>query len=190
MFPLARAVGTVYPPLYYSHLNSLAVELIEVGRIAEAHNISKIVLASPYVGAYPEYRETITDIEMRGRRASRSIVFIKQYNLPAQNVVQMPLAQQSSQISPLSDYQESARVFDLQKWKENMVKESNGDHKNNKPNKDMSQDEILYEIMNIFTESDMDLETRLEMLESIQKLAAKKRAKKQEKDKDKDPDQD
>lgn len=71
-----------------------------------------------------------------------------------------------------------------------MVKESNGDHKNNKPNKDMTQDEILYEIMNIFTESDMDLETRLEMLESIQKLAAKKRAKKQEKDKDKDPDQD
>jgi signal recognition particle GTPase len=102
----------------------------------------------------------------------------------------MPLAQQSSLINPLSDYQESARVLDLQKWKEKMVKESNGDHKDKKSNKDMSQDEILYEIMNIFTESDMDLETRLEMLESIQKLAAKKRAKKKGEVTDKDPDQD
>ncbi|MGA9774223.1 MAG: hypothetical protein WBV94_34665 [Blastocatellia bacterium] len=202
LFPLVRVVGTSDPYKYYHFLNSYAVELSEVGRLDDAHNVCKIVLASPYAFAYPEWRETGNDIALRRyrprsirikatphRALKKNTVLRKNHNVLHLPMLNLERDNTPSKPAPL-DSDRPAQVFDLQKWKEKMVKESNGDHKNNKSNKDMTQDEILYEIMNIFTESDMDLEIRLEMLESIQKLAAKKRAKKQEKDKDKDPDQD
>ena len=193
MLPLVRAVSLSCPPIYYHHLNGLAVELLEVGRLTEARNVINIVLASPFVNAYPECRETNIDIEVRGRRASRSIVSISQYNLDAQNVVQMPLAEHQSGDrldDPLSGCQELGQVFDLQLWKEKMVKEPNGDDKTNKTPQEMGQDELLYEIINLFTEPDMDVGTRIEMLESIQKIAARRRSKKQDKNPGKDDDQD
>jgi len=144
MFTLARAVSRFYPPIYYNPLNGFAVELLEVGRIAEARNVCNIVLASPVAAAYPACRETSMDIDLRGR--------IK------------------------------------------MGKEPNGDNQGGKANKGKTQDEMLYEIMNIFTDSDMDWGIRFEMLEAIQQLAAKQRAKKHEKDaatdKDRDEDKD
>jgi tetratricopeptide (TPR) repeat protein len=74
LFPLARALGRLRPYLYYEHLNSLAVELMEAGRLEEARNASRIALASPFAGAYPEWLETGDEIELRGRRACRSVV--------------------------------------------------------------------------------------------------------------------
>lgn len=74
LFPLTRALAQEQPYLFYEHLNSLAVELGEVGRIEEARNICKITLASPYAFAYPEWRETSDDIERKGYRQSRSAV--------------------------------------------------------------------------------------------------------------------
>ena len=71
-----------------------------------------------------------------------------------------------------------------------MGKEPNGDHQDGKANQNKTQDEMLYEIMNLFTESDMDREIRLEMLEAMQELAAKQRAKKQQEKPDKDSDED
>ena len=191
MFALARAVSVSHPSIYYTHLNSLAVELLEVGHITEARNVSNIVLASPFADAYPEYRETGRDIELRGRRASRSVVFFAHVN--AQNVLRLPSAEHvnsDTSVEPAPDGQMPARVFDLQEWKKKMGKEPNGDHKDSKANQDKTQDEMLYEIMNIFTESDMDWEIRLEMLEAMQKLAAKQRAKKQQQKPDKDSDED
>jgi len=78
LFPLARAVGRWQPYLLYEHLNSLAVELCEVGRLEEAWNVSRIVLASPFAPAYPEWRETREEIELRGWRPSRSTVAVTQ----------------------------------------------------------------------------------------------------------------
>jgi tetratricopeptide (TPR) repeat protein len=193
LFPLVRAISTSYPSLYYNHLNSLAVELLEAGRITEARNVSNIVLASPYASAYPEYRETGRDIALRGRRASRSVVSFVQPQLNAPNVLRLPSAEHinsNPSVELASDLQKPARVFDMQKWKKKMGKEPNGDPKDRKPGKDMSQDEMLYEIMNTFTEPDMDWNIRMEMLETIRKLAAKQRAKKQDKNPDKDSDQD
>jgi tetratricopeptide (TPR) repeat protein len=80
LFPLARALGPWRPYLYYDYVNSLAVELMEVGRLEEARNASKIALASPFAGAYPQWRETSDDIELRGRRASRSVVAFHRAN--------------------------------------------------------------------------------------------------------------
>lgn len=193
MFPLARAVGAHYMPLYYNHLNSLAVELLESGRITEAQHVSNIVLASPFADVYPEYRATGIDIALRGRRASRSFIYVAQYQLDAQNVLRLPTAERSNSdtsVEPTPACQPPARVLDMQEWMEKMGKEPNGDHKVSKSDKDMNQDEMLYEIMNIFTEKDMDREVRLKMLQSIRKLAAQQRASKPEKEPDEDSDQD
>jgi len=193
IFPLVRAIGSYYPPIYYNYLNSLAVEFLEVGQLTEAQNVSKIVLASPYAAAYPEYRETGIDIALRGRRSSRSVVSLAGLNLNTQNVLSLPSAEHvsgGSTVMPASGAQEPARVLCMQKWKEKMGNEPNGDQKDGKSPNEMAQDEMLYEIIHIFTEPDMDAETRLEMLESIQKIAAKNRGKKQGKDSSKDPDQD
>ena len=193
MIPLVRAIGTAYPPLYYNHLNSLAVELLELGHIIEAQNVSSIVLASPFASAYPEYRETGIEIMLKGRRASRSIVSFAQSNLNAPNVLRLSLAEHvnsDTSVEPAPDHPQPARVFDMQTWKKKMGKEPNGDHKDRKSSKDMSQDEMLYEIMNTFTEPDMDWDIRREMLEAVRKLAEKQRTKKIGKDPDKGSDQD
>jgi len=63
------------------------------------------------------------------------------------------------------------------KWMKKMGKEPNGDNQGSKANQDKTQDEMLFEIMNLFTEPDMDWGTRFEMLEAVQKLAARRRAK-------------
>ena len=61
------------PQVYYSVLNSLAVESSEAGRKDEARNISRIVLASPFAPYYPEWQETANDL----KAANRSFVAFK-----------------------------------------------------------------------------------------------------------------
>ncbi|MEK6304665.1 MAG: hypothetical protein AABO41_28615, partial [Acidobacteriota bacterium] len=68
LFPLAHAMRGVLPHVYFDYMNSLAVELCAVGRTEEARNTSQIVLASPFASAYPEWRETREEIELRGWR--------------------------------------------------------------------------------------------------------------------------
>jgi tetratricopeptide (TPR) repeat protein len=46
------------PGLFFNFHNSYAVELSEAGRLYEARNISRFVLASPFAHAYPEWQET------------------------------------------------------------------------------------------------------------------------------------
>ena len=85
LFQLARMAGSLRPYAYYDYLNNLAVELGEVGRLEEARNASQIVLASPFAPAYPEWRETREEIELRGYRASRSTVAVTQNVIEARN---------------------------------------------------------------------------------------------------------
>ena len=51
------------PHIYFDYLNSLAVELGEVGRKYEARNVIQHVLESPFIIAYPEWRETAEDLK-------------------------------------------------------------------------------------------------------------------------------
>ena len=76
IFPMVRAASTARPCMLYDHLNNLAVELMEVGRLDEAANASRIALASPYAQAYPEWHETWRDISLNARRASKSVVAV------------------------------------------------------------------------------------------------------------------
>ncbi|MFP5263969.1 MAG: hypothetical protein ACLGJB_18965 [Blastocatellia bacterium] len=50
------------PNTYYDFLNSYAVELGEVGRLHEARDVSRVVLASPFAFAYPEWQETAKEL--------------------------------------------------------------------------------------------------------------------------------
>ena len=175
MLPLARAIGSFYPPLYNNYLNSMAVDLMEVGQITEAQNVSRIVLASPYADAYPEYRETGIDIALRARRASRSVISLAQLGLNAQNVLRLPSAEHASGDSPVdtaSVSQEPARVLYMQKWKEQMGKEPNGNEKVDKAPEEMTEREIIYKIVNLITQPGISEEKRLAMLKSVEKIAA------------------
>lgn len=87
LLPLAHSTRLLQPHVYYDYLNSLAVELCEVGRLEEAKNVSQIVVASPLAHAYPECRETHNEIALRGRRASRSTVAVSQTIPQPRNIV-------------------------------------------------------------------------------------------------------
>ena len=67
------------PFVYSDVLNSYAVELCETGRLTEASGVSKIIAASPFIAHYPEYRETISEVNQRLSKR-RSTVRI---NLPS-----------------------------------------------------------------------------------------------------------
>ena len=101
------------PIVFFDYLNSLAVELGEAGRKDEARNVIGHVLASPFIHAYPEWRETAEDL----RPPRRSFVALSsaQYNillLPERE----PSGQPSVELNP-------ARVFNFAKLKQKIVKE-------------------------------------------------------------------
>jgi len=136
LFPLAHHIRSSQPHVYYDYMNSLAVELGEVGRLEEAKNVSRIVLASPFAPAYPEWRETSDEIEIKGSRASRSVVGFTQ-TPEASNIVSLPASDSldlRTSIEP--DVPGSpAIVLSMQQWKKKMTKQSNGDPQDNKPSK-------------------------------------------------------
>ena len=73
--------------LYFNLYNSYATELGAVGLRSEARNISRMVLASPFAPAYPEWQETGRENGLVGRESPRSYVSletdrIEQHALP------------------------------------------------------------------------------------------------------------
>ncbi|MEK6324772.1 MAG: hypothetical protein AABN33_24280 [Acidobacteriota bacterium] len=150
LFPLAHAMRPSQPHVYYDYMNSLAVELCEVGRLEEARNVSRIVLASPFASAYPEWRETREEIELRGWRAPRSVVaftqrtsedkslvrgalrtdssatVVGQLAAEAANVIRLPMPEGGdtpSAVEPSSLAGLPATVLDMQEWKKKMTKQ-------------------------------------------------------------------
>ena len=118
MSPLVCEVRRSEPYIYYEHLNSLAMELGAVGRLEEAKNVSRIVIASPFAPAYPEWRETSDEIELRGWRPSRSTVAVTQIAPVTQetaeikNLVTLPTAWRDSPApEPTAESQPPARVI-------------------------------------------------------------------------------
>ena len=122
LFPLARSVGRWHPHVYYDYLNSLAVEMANNGRLTEARNASRIVLASPFAPAYPEWRETYEEISLKLPHSSRSIVGWSE--LPARDTADpcrvLPLrmsgALERNETHPLTD--RPAPVVSLAEWRE------------------------------------------------------------------------
>jgi tetratricopeptide (TPR) repeat protein len=87
------------PRLYFDFLNSYAVELGEAGRLQEARNVSSLVLASPFIHAYPEWQETHAELSLKQKNHSSVTVpcLPKQQPKPRQvkpkdNVIKFPTA--------------------------------------------------------------------------------------------------
>jgi tetratricopeptide (TPR) repeat protein len=157
LFPLVRAIPEPYK--YYHYLNSLAVELGEVGRIEEAQNISNIVLASPYAFAYPEWRETEQDLALRGYKSRSSVRVIQTF--PG-NLVYLPEPSPATGPPVKSG---RARVFSIEKWKKKMGKE-NGEQNLN----EMSDKDLFMEIMHQASQGTITRKKLLKFLDAIQKI--------------------
>ena len=177
MFPLARAVGSAYPPIYCNYLNSLAVELTEAGRLQEAEHACRITLAPWFANAYPEVRETWDDIALRGRRASRSFVSFAKATLEPDNLFHLPVQDHFGLCAPdssLAKIDSSARVLNFQSWKKTHMPDKTNDTPNdklsNQPGKQMTTSERIIKIMNSINSemTDDDLDRIIELLDEIQ----------------------
>lgn len=175
LFPIARTIAPWYPNEFYNYLNSLAIELGEIGRLQEAKNVCKIVLASPLLSAYPEYRETWDDIQVRRYRTSRSVLLLNHSSLNIDNVVRLPLPERDEVASPEKSYRspfhQQASVTVLEAWKEGkMVKEPNGDEKKDE---DMDDRDVFMEIMRLSSQQGMSSKRLWEILEAVRKVTSK-----------------
>ena len=139
--PLAKEVCSQHPVLYYDHLNSLAVELGELGRIEEARNICQVALASPFAIAYPEWRETGKELELRAYKPSRSKVFLKK---------SLPLR--------------ASNVFYLEDWK--MAKQAQ--ENTQPPERPATREEMQKQIMDYTLDRKVSNEDLAELLEYIE----------------------
>jgi tetratricopeptide (TPR) repeat protein len=63
--PLVRLVAAQDSYYFYAYHNALAVELGELGRIAEADKILVVALSSPFAPAHPEWSETHNELEAK-----------------------------------------------------------------------------------------------------------------------------
>jgi tetratricopeptide (TPR) repeat protein len=165
LFYLARYASS---HVYFDYLNSLAVELAEVGRLEEARNISNIVLASPYVFAYPEWRETREDIERKGYHSSRSFVPITQgiQGVTQDNIVRLP----ERDYTPVSQA-EPARILHYD-WKNRMVKEPNGNQTDDSSLEldKLTNKDLIIEIVQRASNKDMSEKKLRKILEYVMEV--------------------
>jgi hypothetical protein len=154
--PFARYAD---PLSHYDYLNSYAVELGEAGRMNEARNVSRIVLASPLAFAYPDWQETARDL----KEADRPSVNISPIPSLPHNVVHMPVAEYVK--SERVRYNQPARVLNLQQWKTKMGKADG-----NKPPETPTLLQIVNQIILFYTNKNTTDEQRYKMWEAVAKI--------------------
>jgi tetratricopeptide (TPR) repeat protein len=166
---IAPLVRFSQPVEQFQYLNSLAVELGETGRIEEAGSICRVVLASPYVFAYPEWRETAQEIAGRGYRSRSQVSFTEK--LQPENILHWP--ERDAKKSAPSPLLNTATVTQLAEWKKKMGKEPNGEDK--KLPKNMDAADMVVMMMNILTrEENPDEEKMRKVLEYTIKVFSEK----------------
>jgi tetratricopeptide (TPR) repeat protein len=152
--------------IYFDYLNAIAVELGEAGRKEEARNISKLVLASPFAYAYPEWQDTAEDL----KGANRSFAVIDASPHVPRNVLQMPVFERDDIEFPAWAGQ-PAKVFDYEQWKKKMAK---GKKRNGGENTDeMSDKDLFMEIMSVIAKDSTTRKHLLQILDSTKKILSK-----------------
>jgi hypothetical protein len=183
-FPMARMAGSLQPHTYYDYLNSLAVELGEVGRFAQARRACEIALSSPFGTRYPAWRETFEDITLKQRSASRSMVAVPQginetqsvqhYTGETEKLVHMhsrsPVASADSGDQPRRITK--ARVLDFQQWKTALLESRPSVLNNLTPQQRnrMTTGEKLIRLMDLLSRDETDdgmIDRILEVVEEI-----------------------
>ena len=115
--PIVSTLGLRIPVLVPDHLNSLAVELSEIGRVEEANQANSITLASPYLPYYDEWLDTKRDLQSKkAQRESEAVILV---GLPVEesNVLQGPFPA-TAQV--LNHAPKNKDVIDLTSWKAEM----------------------------------------------------------------------
>jgi hypothetical protein len=115
LIPLIRHAE---PLIYSDFLNSYAVELSEVGRKQEARNVIKQVLESPFIIAYPEWRETAGEL----KPANRSFAVLNPTRQRRGKLLSMPVIEHAEPVKQ----DRPALVINLETWKAKMGKKKNG----------------------------------------------------------------
>jgi hypothetical protein len=90
------------PFAYFDILNSYAVELGEAGRKDEARNISRVVAASPFIHAYPEWQETAKELK-EPNRSFVTVPLIKREPVRIEKTVDHHASQQVAKPKPPAD---------------------------------------------------------------------------------------
>ena len=133
------------PKPFFETLNSYATELGAVGRVYEARNIMRAVLASPFISAYPEWRETAEEL----KEANRSTIAVSTSHY---NIVTMPEREVSE---PRTFQPRPARVLDLSKWKKKMAKKAK-DKQTEQFLEDMSLQDMGFKLLGLISDNRMD----------------------------------
>jgi hypothetical protein len=198
MFPLVRMASYQEPRVYYVHLNSLAVELAEVGRLEEAARASEIACSSPFAPAYPEWQETFDEVILKRRRASRSTIAVSGFikgaaeGLPRRPEMQTsrshldttrqlvsmhsPQSATSAEMGYDRAQGSQARVLDFQQWKRR-VKSDPAQLSALSPDRrmEMSTAEKLIRLMDLISHDDTDDETIDVILEAVEAIVLGRR---------------
>jgi hypothetical protein len=159
LLPIAKYAP---PHNYFAYLNSLAIELGEVGRKDEARHIARHVLASPFIQAYPEWVETAVELQPSNRS------FIVPDPSPARmgKLLSMPPVEQAQPVKQ----DRPAPIINLEQWKKKMVKEENDKPAEDRPKNKSEQ--VMY-IMNHIT-AELTEEELDQIIERIDEVHAKK----------------
>lgn len=199
IFPLVRLASYQQPRAYAIHLNSLAVELAEVGRLEEAERASRIACSSLVAPAYPEWQETFDEIALKRRRASRSTITISglishpvedRHRRPGMPTTQGHLVKPSERIS-LHPRQaggnaemgydrannSQARVLDFQQWKQRPKPDAAQLSPLSRAQRiEMSTGEKLIRLMDLISHDDTDDETIDVILEAVEAIIRGRRS--------------
>lgn len=90
LMPLAHIIGQHGHPAYVTFLNSYAVELSESNRTQEAEQVANVIAASPLIGKYPEWQETVSEI--RTKRKCSSVIALASWREPKPRDLRIQLA--------------------------------------------------------------------------------------------------
>jgi tetratricopeptide (TPR) repeat protein len=190
MLPLARMASSVQPYAYYDYLNTLAVELGEMGRLDQARRASEIAIASPFARAYPEWRETFEDIEAKSQRSSRSFVGVRQpisetdtdrryLSLKrTDNLLRLPAPEPRAPAGRADHPQDTqARVLNFQQWKTAIKASSRAIPEEVTPEqrRRMTTGEKLIRLMDLISQDETDDETIDRILEAVEEIVLNRR---------------
>ncbi|HXI89830.1 MAG TPA: hypothetical protein VNO24_07430 [Blastocatellia bacterium] len=190
MLPLARVASSAQPYAYYDYLNTLAVELGELGRLDQARRASEIAIASPFARAYPEWRETFEDIEAKRQRGSRSSVGVRQPiseteedrrdpgRKKTDNLLRLPVLEPRAPAGREDYTQDSqARVLNFQQWKTAIKASSRAIPEEVTPEqrRRMTTGEKLIRLMDLISQDETDDETIDRILEAVEEIVLNRR---------------
>ena len=148
-----RSFARYLPPhIYFDYLNSLAVELGEVGHKYEARNVIKHVLESPLIIAYPEWRETVE--ELKG--PNRAFAVPKPTRQRKAKILIMPVVEQVES----TEWHKPAPVISLESWKAKMSDKGEG----------LDSRELLLKVVELTTAPGMTDGKLLQVIQFMYKL--------------------